>query len=218
MRAKPTLYGASYSVYVRTVRLALLEKGVPHSLVPVDVFASGGPPKDHFERNPFGRIPAFEHAGLMFYETGAITRYVDEAFDGPALQPVEPVDRARCNQFISIADNYAYPHLVWGIYVELVSKPRRGEPSDPVRVASSIASARTCLRAMETLLGDGPWLAGPSLTLADLYVAPMLAYFRQALKGKELLLDHPRLSAWWDQMIKRASMRNSEPESTSASR
>jgi len=41
---KPTLYGADYSVYVRIARLALLEKGVDHELVPVDVFAEGGPP------------------------------------------------------------------------------------------------------------------------------------------------------------------------------
>lgn len=124
MQAEPILYGATYGVYVRIVRLTLLEKEVLYGLVPVDVFTLGGPPKDHLERHPFGRIPAFEHAGLTIYETSAITRYIDEAFDGPALQPVDAAYRARCNQLVSIADNYAYPNLVWGIYVELVSKPK----------------------------------------------------------------------------------------------
>ncbi|MER0238958.1 glutathione S-transferase family protein [Fulvimarina sp. MAC8] len=217
MQVKPKLFGASYSVYVRIVRLALLEKAVPYDLIPVDVFASGGPSADHFERHPFGRIPAFEHSGLRLYETGAITRYVDEAFDGPALQPVEPVDRARCNQIISIADNYCYPHLVWGIYVELVSKVRQGEASDALRVKSAIAGARTCLHAMEDLIGDNRWLSGASVSLADLYAAPMLDYFMQASEGRELLLECPRLSAWWPRMTERRSMQLTAPESTSSS-
>ena len=89
MRASgyPIVVGAPYSVYVRAVRLALEEKGVPYEIVPVDIFAAGGPPPEHRARHPFGKIPAFEHAGFRLYEAGAITRYVDEAFPGPRLQP-----------------------------------------------------------------------------------------------------------------------------------
>ena len=89
MTARPVVYGADYSVYVRIVRLALEEKGVAYDLVPVDAFAEGGPGEDYLRRHPFGRIPAFEHDGFSLYETGAIARYVDEAFEGPRLQPAE---------------------------------------------------------------------------------------------------------------------------------
>jgi hypothetical protein len=61
---RPIVFGEPYSVYVRTVRLALEEKAVNYELVPVDVFASGGPPPEHKARHPFGKIPAFEHAGF----------------------------------------------------------------------------------------------------------------------------------------------------------
>ena len=54
------VFGAAYSVYVRIVRLALEEKGVPYRLVEVDIFAKDGPPSDYLERQPFGRIPAIE--------------------------------------------------------------------------------------------------------------------------------------------------------------
>ena len=40
--ASVTVYGAAYSVYVRIVRIALHEKGVPYDLVPIDVFAEEG--------------------------------------------------------------------------------------------------------------------------------------------------------------------------------
>lgn len=52
-----TVYGATYSVYTRIARLALIEKGVAFDLVPVDVFGPGGPPAEHLARHPFGRIP-----------------------------------------------------------------------------------------------------------------------------------------------------------------
>ena len=177
---KPVLYGADYSVYVRTSRLALHEKGVNYDLVPIDVFAEGGPPSSYLVRQPFGRIPAFEHDGFLLYETGAITRYIDEALDGPQLQPADPRSRARVNQIISIAEGYIYPTLVWGIYVERVSKSERGEPSDEKRLAVSLSKAPVILKALADLMGDGPWLGGASLTLADLHVAPMLDYFAMA--------------------------------------
>jgi glutathione S-transferase len=96
--------------------------------LPIDVFAKEGPPQSYFARHPFGRIPAFEHAGFWLYETSAIARYIDETFGEPKLQSSGAKARARCNQLVSIADNYAYPQLVWGVYVERVfeARTRRG--------------------------------------------------------------------------------------------
>ena len=71
----PVVFGAPYSVYVRAVRLALEEKAVQYQLVPVDIFATQGPPPEYMARQPFGKIPAYQ-----LYEAGAITRYVDDVF------------------------------------------------------------------------------------------------------------------------------------------
>ncbi len=83
----PTVYGADYSVYVRTVRLTLEEKGVDYRLKTVDIFADNGPPAGYEQRHPFLKIPAVEHDGFKLFEAAAIMRYVDEIFDGPALMP-----------------------------------------------------------------------------------------------------------------------------------
>ncbi|MBP1858836.1 glutathione S-transferase family protein [Rhizobium herbae] len=208
---KPILFGADYSVYVRAVRLALFEKGVDYDLVPIDVFAETGPPPPYLTRQPFGRIPALEHDGFQLYETGAITRYIDEAFEGPALQPADPCHRARVNQIISIADGYVYSTLVWGIYVERVSKPLRGEPSDETRLAASLSKAPVILKALADLMGDGPWLGGTALTLANLHVAPMMDYFAKSPEGLPMLDRHANLRGWWSRMRERASMRQTEP-------
>ena len=202
----PILFGATYSVYTRIPRLALEEKGVPYRLEEVDVFAPGGPPADHLVRQPFGRIPAFEHDGLRLYESGAISRYVDEAFPGPALQPSDAKGRARVNQIISICDSYAYRTLVWDIFVERVGAPRQGRAPDEVRIAAALPRAETCLRVLDAFLQDQSWLAGPALTLADLHAQPMLALFRLADEGAHLLARHENLSRWWEAMARRASV------------
>ena len=161
-----------------------------YELVPIDIFAAEGPPRSYLTRHPFGRIPAFEHAGFSLYETSAIARYVDEVFEGPKLQPSGARERARCNQLISVADNYAYPQLVWGIYVERLSKPGRGAVTDEAKIAATIPKAIACLKAMSDLMGDNPWLAGTEITLADLYAAPMFDYFLMTPEGRVMIQRH----------------------------
>jgi len=210
---KPTLYGADYSVYVRIARLALMEKNVEHDLVPVDIFAEGGPPEWYRPLHPFSKIPAFEHDGLNLFETTAIARYVDEAFDGPALQPHEARQRAVMNQIICLLDAYAYRPLVWDIYVETVSKPRQGEMPDDAVVTAAVPRAETCLATLAGLKQTGPFLLGEQLTLADLHAAPMFFYFAQAAVAAPMLQKNPALSGWWEAMQARESVLATRPSS-----
>lgn len=206
MTGRPVVYGADYSVYVRIVRLALLEKGVDYDLVPIDAFAPGGPGSAYLERQPFGRIPAFEHDGFRLYETGAISRYVDEAFDGPRLQPADPKARARMNQIVSIADSYVYRPVVWDVFVERVNKPQRGEVSDETKIRDALAKADTAFKAIVELAGEGPWMVGDGISLADLWLAPMCDYFLMTEEGRLACRAYPRLEKWWAGIGSRAAM------------
>jgi glutathione S-transferase len=207
----PVVFGAAYSVYVRAVRLTLEEKAVAYRLEPVDVFAPGGPPDSHFARHPFDKIPTFEHDGFRLYEAGAITRYVDEAFDGPSLQPGDLQLRARMNQAIGVLDSYAYRTLVWDIFVERVRAPANGRTSDEAKIAAALPQADVCLAALEDIAGDGSHLAGPALSLADLHALPILAYFSEAAEGAALLDRRPRLRDWLDMMQARPSFAATAP-------
>jgi len=213
--SEPVVHGADYSVYVRTVRLTLVEKESPYRLVPVDVFAPGGPPAEHLARQPFGRIPALEHDGFQLYETGAIIRYLDEVLPGPQLQPRDPRARARMNQAISVLDSYAYPSLVWGVYVERVSRPAQGRSADEAKIAAAMAQAETCLQALTHIIGDAPWLAGDQPSLADLHAGSMFAYFVMAPEAGPLLDRYPAIARWWASMRARPSMAATRPPGVS---
>lgn len=201
-----TLFGAAYSVYTRSARLALIEKGVDYRFDEVHVFGPDGVPAEHLVRQPFGKIPAFEHDGFTLFETGAILRYVDEAFPGPALQPKDAKPRARMTQAMSVCDSYLYPHGVWGIFVERVSKAKRGEAADEQKVAASLPKATACHAALADILGDQEYLCGDALTLADLHAAPMLACLTMTDEGRAMMAAHPRLETWWQRMIVRPAM------------
>ena len=203
----PIVFGAAYSVYVRIVRLALVEKGVSYRLCEVDIFAEGGPPPDYLERHPFGRIPAFEHDGFRLYETGAIARYIDEAFPGPILMPREAKTRARANQVMSIVDNYAYPAMVWGVFVEGVRAPAQGKTGDAAKIAEALKKSALCLDAFEAIADrDGAALLGGMISLADLYLVPVMRYFTLYPDATALLAKRPNLLRWWGRMQGRASM------------
>jgi glutathione S-transferase len=196
------LYGLERSVYTRIARLALEEKGVPYLLKEVEIFGPGGVPDEHWLRHPFGRIPVLGDEDFELYETSAITRYVDEAFPGPPLQPGNVRSRARMNQIIGLLDAYAYRPMVWGVFVPRVG----GGVADEHDVADALLSASTCLLALERLAQFTPFLLGKEISLADLHAFPILRYLSLAAEGRDLLTEHPLVLAWLERLCMRPSV------------
>ena len=204
--AEPSLFGASCGVYVRIVRLALAEKGVAYRLVERDLPELDGPWPEGPQHHSFGRIPAFEHDGFVLYEAGAITRYIDEGFAGPALQPASPRGRARMHQIISLLDNHAYHTLVWDIFVERVRAAFEGRTPDQARIAAALPVAETCLDELVEIMADGPYLTGERITLADLHAAPMMIYAHMSPEGAALMRARPALETWLARIGRRSSI------------
>ena len=207
MSSTVTLYGAPYSVYVRIARLALLEKGIEYDLKPIDIFADSQETTDYKATlNPFGKIPTLRHGDLALYETRAIVRYVDEAFTGPALQPASATERARMEQVIGIVDSYAYPTLVWQCFVP-DRRRQDGDPDAAQTIEAALPKARLCLAELDRLLGGHPHFGGSELSLADLYLTPVLGYFALVPEAGKMLAAHPDLSGWWNGMRERPAWR-----------
>ncbi len=209
--AKPTLYGPGYSTYARAARLALAEKGVDYDLVEID-FIAGGMPDEHLARHPFAKVPALEHDGLMLYETAAIERYIDEAFDGPSLQPSDPAARARMTQIISLLDSYTYPCTVSALVIQRLVQPLLGGTADESIVEAALPEVDKSMAELERLLGDQEYLTGSALSLADLHLAPIFAYFIATPESKGILENKPSLDAWWQRMEPRESMTKTQPQ------
>lgn len=209
---KPIVHGPSYSTYVRTTRLALEEKGVPYDLVEVAMLQGEHQEPAFLARNPFGKVPAFEHDGFQLYETSAITRYVDRAFPGPALQPMDPKHLARMDQIVGIVDSFAYGSIIGKLVWQRMVTPMLGGTADDAIVAEAIPHVRKAMAEFGRLMGPGPWFAGPAISLADLYLAPIFAYLAGTPEGPALIAAEPGLAGWWDAMSARPSLAATEPQ------
>lgn len=210
--AAPVIYGPSYSTYTRTARLALEEKGVPYKLEEVDILQGANQTPAHVARHPFGKVPAFEHDGFSLYETGAVARYIDEAFPGPKLQPADPKGRARMAQIMSVIDSYGYAPIIWGVFVQRAVQPMMGQQADEKVVAEAVPKAEQAVAALEALAdAAGPFLCGSTLSIADLYVAPVYAYFSMTPEGQKALAKAPKLARWWQSISTRPSVVKTQP-------
>ena len=111
-----------------------------------------------------------EHDGFSLYETVAITRYVDEAFPGPALMPSDVKRRARVAQVFSVLDSYGWQPMVITVFVQRVVMPMRGGKPDQGAIDAALPQAGQVLAAVEELTDGGEFLVGGALSLADLHL------------------------------------------------
>lgn len=197
-----TVHSIPGSPYGRAVLATLIEKDAPYRLAPVTPGQHRAPA--HLARHPFGRVPAIEHDGFSLYETQAILRYIDRVVPNPPLTPADPKGAARMDQAMSCTDWYVFRIIGAPIVFNRVVAPRIGAPVDEAAVAAGMPAARACVAAMETLIGDQPFVAGDALTLADLHLWPHVDMMSECAEGRELLAG-TRLGAWTERLRGRPS-------------
>jgi glutathione S-transferase len=195
-RPDVVVYGFPLSTYVNVVRLVLTHKHVPFEFRNLEPEMGE---QSHLALHPFDRVPILEHGGFRVYETSAIALYVDDAFDGPALQPRDVRARARMHQWISALSSYYYPYAVYHLAHERLVFPALGIAPDEKVVAAALPRIRLALDVMERELehGAGFLVADHDQpTLADFFLLPTLTGLSLIPEGRELLEPNPNIAAW----------------------
>ncbi|MBX3158017.1 MAG: glutathione S-transferase family protein [Deltaproteobacteria bacterium] len=194
------LYGPPASSYVRTARLVCLEKSVPHVLEPIELGSDA-----HGERHPWHRVPVLEHGDVRLYETSAIARYVDEIGEGPSLVPARPPERAAMEQWISAINSYVYDAVVRNYVLVYVRSMLSKQPLDTDAVRAGAPKMERDLGRLDAAYAKRPWLAGEALSLADLFVAPIVATTAMFDEGRAALAGLPHLRRALEQLASRPS-------------
>lgn len=192
--ADVTLYGFPVSTYVIIARLVLTQKNVAYEFH--DLEAEMGKPL-HLALHPFNRVPILKHGDFHLYETSAIATYVDEAFGGEPLQPIEMHARARMHQWISSLNSYYYPYIVYHLNHERLVFPALGIASDENVVAAALPKIAFGLEVMERELQRGQgFLVGAKPTLADFFMLPSLTGLSLTAEGQKLLAGKSHVGDW----------------------
>jgi len=191
-------------------RLALEIKGLSYESVEINPFLDLDPA--YLELHPFGRVPVLSHGSFNIFETIAICRYIDNAFDGTALIPGMAKAMARMDQVIAIVDNYGYWPMVRQVFSHRVFRPLIGETTSEEEVSAGLTASEKVLAVLNQISEEGHILTGKTVTLADCHLAPMIGYFVRAPEGQELLESYPGLWHWWDEVSEMSFMVRTDPK------
>jgi glutathione S-transferase len=193
------------SPFARAVFATLEEKGVLWRLAPLQPAQLRQPP--HLTRNPFGRMPAFEHGDFQLYETQAIVRYIDRVWPQPALTPADARAAARMDQAMNISDWYLFQGCGNVIGFQRVVGPRvMGLKPDEAVIAAAMPHAHRVFGELSRLLADKPYFAGEHVSLAEMMLVPQLDLLAQSPEWTLLTEGRANLEAWFQRVQARPSL------------
>lgn len=196
--------GSYVSPYVRKVLACLNLKGVAYEIDPITPFFGD----DQFEQlSPLRRIPVLVDGDLSLCDSSVICAYLDEAYPGHPLLPVDPKDRARARWLEEYADSRMGDVFIWGLFYQLIVHPAVwGEKGDRERVERTLSSdAPGVLDYLEGQVPPDGFLFG-DVGLADISLATFFrnaAYARFVIDGSrwprtaafvERVLAHPAIA------------------------
>ena len=192
MPATLIIHGPAFSTYVRSVMLCCRRKGVD--------FRLEAPGSKVATLNPYRNVPVIEHAGLVLFETAAICRYLDRAFEGPALSPAGPVQLAWMDQWISVANCYFDPAIIRRYVLEYAFPKGEQGTVRLDRTAAAEPDIKRNLGIMDHALSQCEYFSGPAPGIADFIIVPMLDYLTNGLIPTNLLLEWPVIERYLDGM------------------
>jgi glutathione S-transferase len=199
------LYQFPLCPFSRKVRLMLAEKGVAHELKRVSPWAQDD---DFADLNPAGETPVMveEAKGIVLIDSGAICEYFEETLERAPMIPGTALNRAEIRRLVAWFDERMHRDAVGPLMEERMRKRLISRtPPDTGALRKAMTAANAHLDYIDYLLDHRRWLAGPTLTLADLAAAAQLSV-ADYLGGIDWR-GHKQTADWYAVMKSRPSFR-----------
>lgn len=212
------LHGPANSSFVCAARVALEEKGVVYHLIEPDILQTRGFRLGDLLRYLAAQQPKFIAGDFALFDCDSILRYVDEAYQGPALQPADARTRALMVEIHGIIRDFLHPAAIGKIATQRLFAPFLGGTPDMRIVEEAVAPLNDALNAIEQISisahdgsNDAEMLLGARVTLADIALMPIAAYLTMTPEGQTAIAASRRLSRWWLSVSRRPSLARSWP-------
>jgi maleylacetoacetate isomerase len=203
------LYSYFRSSAAYRVRIALNLKGIAYDTISIHLIKDGGHNKRPEFRaiNPQMRVPVLvTPAGDTLTQSLAIIEYLDETHPQPPLLPKDPIARAKVRALAEL--------IACDIHPLNNTSPLRYLKRDMGQEQSAIDAwyhhwVLSGFEALEAMIGDGPYLCGKEVTLADTCLVPQVANARRL---KVPLDTFPKIVAADVACLKLAAFDKARPE------
>jgi len=199
------IIGVPMSNYVRSVRMLCEEKGVAYKLNPAFPHTP-----DVLAISPAGQVPCMRHGDVAVFESKGIATYIDKAFPGPKFIPEDAVGAAMCEQWVSYGNVKVDRWIMRELVVRLVFADKEKGP-DMAKIEAAVPEIAKIAKALDDALARSTYLAGDSLTFADMNVLPMIDYGLMFPQSKAVLEGHANLMAYHARLTARPSFRDTAP-------
>jgi glutathione S-transferase len=175
--------------------------------------------------NKAAKLPCLDHDGKIVVDSTDIARFLEAKYPTPPLVPSDPRERALCHVLEDWADEslYFYEATMRFTWPEnaarWVPELTRSEPAwlRPLTAPIIPRAVRSTVRAqgvgrksreqilvdvgahvaaVSDLLGDGDWLTGRALSVADIAVFAQLFCIRGTSDGARIVGEHGRVASW----------------------
>ncbi|MDX5360569.1 MAG: glutathione S-transferase family protein [Alphaproteobacteria bacterium] len=162
------------SPFCRKIRLVLEEKGLDYRLVTEKVWLRR---PQFLAVNPAGTVPVFiDDDGTRVCDSLAIGEYLEERYADPPLMPVTAADKAEVRRLVYWFDLKFHQEVTANLLYEKVNKRLMGTGTpDSQAIRAGLDNIKYHLEYIGWLVDRRNWLAGDTMTMADLSAAAHLS-------------------------------------------
>ena len=220
-----TFYQFGNSVCCQKARVTMSEKDLDWEPIEVNLFRNEQYLPEYLKINPKAVVPAMIHDGKTVIESTLICEYLDDVYPTPLLIPKDPYLRSQMRLWSKMVDEGLHEGISEISFSAMFrqrlknSTPEEREVrfrniGDPRRrdrfkstydlgtqspfVLYAVAAYYKAFNSMEkALAGNGPWLLGEKLSLADINMMPYVARLHYLGLLDVWIADKPAAKTWW---------------------
>jgi glutathione S-transferase len=187
-----TLISHALCPYVQRAAIVLIEKGVGFERRDVDLKDK---PQWFVDISPLGKTPVLQVGDDAIFESAVICEFLDET-RAPRLHPAQALERARHRSWMEFGS--ALLNSIAAFY----------NAGDTAALTARASEIRSRLAQVESVLGPGPYFAGPEFSIVDAVFAPVFRYFDvfDTIDNFGFFDGLDKLAAWRDTLSRRDSV------------
>jgi len=198
------LYASQGSPFARKIRVMLIEKGAPHEVEMVDLWAAN----DLKKTNPIGKVPALKlDDGRALVNSPLIADYVDGRFPEPRFIPADPNQRLEVRRWEALADG-TMDAAVASVYEARFHDETKRSREYLERLRGKIDSG---FAALERMLDNRQWCVGNAMSLADIALACHIGFISARRPEFFPQEKYPGLTKLWKFLEARESFKRTAP-------